>query len=158
MLFPARAWKHGLLRLCILSLPLSLLLIQKGQAQAVAIAEVDGHITDQSGSAVAGAQVKITETDKQQVHTAVSDAEGRYALPNLPVGNYQLEVTASGFKTYVQQGIVLQVGNNVQVNVVLQIGAVSESVEGHGKRQHGGDQRQCDFTGNRSEAHSRPAS
>jgi hypothetical protein len=47
----------------------------------------------------------------------------------LPVGPYQLKVTASGFKTFVQSGIVLQVGNNVQINVPMQVGALSESVQ-----------------------------
>ena len=98
-------------------------------AQAVAIAEVSGLISDPSGSAVGGAQVKMTETDKQLVRTTVSDEQGRYTLPNLPVGPYRLEVSAPGFKGFSQSGIVLQVGNNVQVNVTMQVGSVSESIE-----------------------------
>ena len=62
----------------------------------MAIAEVDGYVVDPSGSGVANAQVKMTEVDKQQVHQTVTDAQGRYALPNLPVGAYQLEVTTAG--------------------------------------------------------------
>ncbi len=98
-------------------------------AQAVAVAEVDGHVTDPSGQALANAQVRMTEVDKQQVHNAVTDNEGRYSLPNLPVGAYRLEVTAQGFKTYVQSGIVLQVANNITANVTMQIGSVSESIQ-----------------------------
>jgi hypothetical protein len=98
-------------------------------AQAVAVAEVDGHVLDQTGAPVANAQVKMTETDKQQVHDTVSDPQGHYALPNLPVGAYKLDVTAPGFKTYSQTGIILQVANNVEANVIMQIGSVSESVE-----------------------------
>ena len=65
-----------------------------------------------------------------QVIGAVVDVEFPAGqLPNLPIGNYQLEVSASGFKTYVQQGIVLQVGQNISNNVTMQIGAVSENVE-----------------------------
>jgi hypothetical protein len=97
-------------------------------AQAVAIAEVTGTVSDPSGAAVASAQVKITETDKQQVRTTVTDSQGRYTLPNLPVGPYRLEVQADGFKSYIQQGITLQVGNSVQLNVVLQLGSLSESI------------------------------
>jgi hypothetical protein len=100
----------------------------RARAQAVAIAEIDGYITDPSGRAIAGAQVKATELDKDQVHNTVSDATGRYALPNLPVGNYRLEVASSGFKTYVQTGIILQVEQNIQINVAMQIGAVTESI------------------------------
>ena len=97
--------------------------------QAVAIAEASGTISDQSGSAIAAAQVKMTETEKQLVRTAVSDGQGRYTLSNLPVGPYQLEVSAPGFKGYKQSGIELQVGNNVTINVIMQVGSVSESVE-----------------------------
>src|SRR6476646_3654314 len=64
----------------------------RSMAQAVAIAEVTGTVSDPSGAAVASAQVKMTETDKQQVRTTVTDSQGRYTLPNLPVGPYRLEV------------------------------------------------------------------
>ncbi|MBV8710005.1 MAG: carboxypeptidase regulatory-like domain-containing protein, partial [Acidobacteriaceae bacterium] len=90
---------------------------------------MDGRVTDPSGASIAGAQVKITNADTQQVRQTTTDSDGRYQLPNLPVGNYQLEVSTSGFKTYVQQGIVLEVGQNISNNVTMQIGAVSESVE-----------------------------
>ena len=98
------------------------------EAQAVAIAQVSGVVADPTGSVIAGAQVKITETARRAARTAVTDSQGRYVLPNLPVGPYVLEVTANGFKTYVQSGIVLQVGNNVQINVRLELGSLSESV------------------------------
>src|SRR5262249_49775380 len=57
------------------------------------------------------------------------DSTGRYALTNLPIGNYMLEVSSSGFKTYVQRGIILQVANNIDIPVTLQIGAVTESIQ-----------------------------
>jgi Carboxypeptidase regulatory-like domain/TonB dependent receptor len=129
MMFPARARKRESLRALLLVLTLAVLPVQKIQSQAVAVAELDGRVTDQSGAIVSGAQVKLTETDKQQIHNSETDGQGHFSLPNLPIGNYQLEVSAPGFKNYIQQGIVLQVANNVEVNVVLQVGAVSESVE-----------------------------
>jgi len=100
----------------------------RARAQAVAIAEIDGYVTDPSGQAIVGAQVKATELDKDQVHNTMSNATGRYALPDLPVGNYRLEVSVSGFKTYVQTGIILQVASNIEINVPMQIGAVTESI------------------------------
>ncbi|MCU1262569.1 MAG: hypothetical protein JWO80_5454 [Bryobacterales bacterium] len=114
---------------CVLALSSALLFAPRASAQAVAVAEVDGHVTDPSGQAVAGAQVKMTEADKQQVHLTRTDGEGRYALPNLPVGAYTLEVSAQGFKTYQQTGITLQVANNVEANVKMQIGSVSDSIQ-----------------------------
>ena len=128
MSFITPTFRRGLLPLLV-SLALSWALVPAAYSQAVAVAEVDGHVLDPSGQYVAGAQVKMTETDKQQVHVTVTDGGGRYQLPNLPIGGYQLEVTASGFKSYVQKGITLDVGNNVEVNVTMQIGAVTESVQ-----------------------------
>ena len=90
------------------------------RGQSVAVAQVSGTITDPTGKAVVGAEVTMTETDKQLVRTTVSNEVG-YTLPNLPVGPYRLEVKAPGFKNYAQSGIVLQVNNNVQINVVMQI-------------------------------------
>ena len=101
----------------------------RARAQAVAIAEIDGYVTDPSGQAIAGAQVKAINVDKGQVRDTVSEATGRYALPDLPVGNYKLEISAKGFKTYVQTGIILQVASNVTVNAPMQIGAVTESIQ-----------------------------
>ena len=100
----------------------------RARAQAVAIAEIDGYVTDPSGQAIVGAQVKATNVDEGQVRNTVSEATGRYAMPDLPVGNYKLEVSAAGFKTYVQTGITLQVASNVTINVPMQIGAVTESI------------------------------
>src|SRR6266566_5272615 len=98
------------------------------RGQSVAVAQVSGTITDPTGKAVVGAEVTMTETDKQLVRATVSNEVG-YTLPNLPVGPYRLEVKAPGFKNYAQSGIVLQVNNNVQINVVMQIGSISERIE-----------------------------
>lgn len=54
------------------------------EAQAVAIAQVAGRVADPTGAPVAGAQVKIIETGKQQVHTTASDDQGRYTFPICP--------------------------------------------------------------------------
>ena len=97
--------------------------------QAVAVAEIHGQVLDPSGSAIAGATVKLTQTDTQYTRTTTSDAAGGYIFANLPLGPYRLEVTNQGFKTNVQSGIVLQVGNNVQINASLQVGTVSENIE-----------------------------
>src|SRR5437764_1715755 len=98
-------------------------------SQAVAVAEVSGVITDASGGALPTAQVIMTETNKQSSRTVLTDPAGHYVLTNLPVGPYRLEVKANGFKDYQQTGIVLQVNNNVQINVTMQVGSISERVE-----------------------------
>ena len=99
------------------------------RAQTVAVAEISGTVTDASGSAIPGAIVSMTETDKQTVRSTVTGSQGGYVLPDLPVGPYRLEVRANGFKDHVESGLDLQVGNNIQVNVTMQVGAVTERVE-----------------------------
>ncbi len=99
------------------------------KAQATAVAQVSGTVTDATGAAIVNAQVTVTETSKNLVRTVATDVGGRYTLPNLPVGPYRLEVTSQGFKNYVQDGIVLVVNNNIEINVPMQIGAASERVE-----------------------------
>lgn len=97
-------------------------------AQAVANAEIRGVITDASGAVVPEAKVKATQVETSRVSTTVSGTDGSYVLPNLSVGPYKLEVSAPAFSTYVQSGIILQVGNNVQINVALQVGAVTQEI------------------------------
>jgi hypothetical protein len=86
-------------------------------------------VTDQSGAAVVHATVTMTETDKDAVRSTFTDSSGAYVLANLPVGPYRMEATAPGFKDYLQNGIVLVVNNNIEINVRMQIGSISEKVE-----------------------------
>jgi len=54
---------------------------------------------------------------------------GSYVMPNLALGPYRLEAMLPGFRSFVQTGIVLQVSSNPVVNVVLEVGQVTEQVE-----------------------------
>ncbi len=97
-------------------------------AQAVANAQVHGTVTDASGAVVPGAHVTATQTETAQARTTITSSDGEYVLPNLPIGPYRIEVTASGFSNYVQSGIILEVANNVQINVALQLGSVTQEM------------------------------
>jgi hypothetical protein len=97
--------------------------------QAVAVGSVSGTVSDQSGSSVPGAAVRMIQTDKGTVSTGNTNTEGRYTFNNLPTGPYRLEVSANGFKNYAQTGIILQVAENLTQNVALQVGALTETVE-----------------------------
>src|SRR5580698_8852461 len=108
---------------------LFLLWAPAARSQTVAVASVSGTVTDPTGSAIAGAMVTMTETDKQIVRSTLTDSLGIYVLPELPVGPYRLEVRANGFKDHIESGLVLEVANNIQVNVALQVGSVNERVE-----------------------------
>jgi len=100
-------------------------------AQAVSNASVTGRVLDAQGALVAGAQIKMTGVDTGTVYNAVTNSDGIYTIPSMPIGAYTLESTVSGFQTYVQSGILLRVGDHVQLNVSLKVGAVAERVEVH---------------------------
>ena len=106
-----------------------LLAFWSGAAWAqVSTAQIQGTVQDASGLAVQGAEVKAMQTETGTVRTAITGVDGGYALPDLPVGPYQLEVTKEGFSKYVQTGIVLQVASNPTIPISLKVGQVTEQV------------------------------
>src|SRR5690242_15279330 len=98
-------------------------------AQAVAVAEVDGVVSDSSNRIIVGAQVTLIQTETQAPHSSVTDGQGRFLIGNLPPGPYVLDVKSAGFKDYRQTGIILEVGRTIDINVMLSVGAVTETVE-----------------------------
>jgi hypothetical protein len=97
-------------------------------AQNISTSQIQGTVKDASGLGVPGAEVKAIQTETGVLRTAVSGSTGDYVLPTLPIGPWRLEVSKQGFSTYIQTGIVLQVGTNPTVDAALKIGAVSEQV------------------------------
>jgi len=106
----------------------AILVMATGLAWAQATAELAGRVTDESGAVLPGVSVTVTQTDTGFTRTTVTDGEGGYSLPNLPTGPYRLEVALQGFRTYVQTGIVLQVGATPTINAVLAVGNLEETV------------------------------
>ena len=91
-------------------------------------AELSGRVTDPSGAVLPGVTVTMTQTATRATRTAVTNADGAYVLSNLPTGPYQLEASLQGFRSYVQNGIVLQVAATPTINVVLALGDVAETI------------------------------
>src|ERR1700683_5173491 len=83
-------------------------------------AQLNGTVTDASGSSVAGATLSVRNTDTNTTYTATSNDRGVYAVANLTPGNYELKVSFTGFASYTQTGIVLTVGQAATINVGLQ--------------------------------------
>src|SRR5437773_3579853 len=100
-----------------------------GSVWAQATAQISGTVQDQSGAVLPGSEITATQTDTGVSRTTITNETGSYVLPNLPLGPYRLEAGLPGFRTYVQTGIVLQVNSSPVINVVLQVGQVSEQVE-----------------------------
>ena len=90
---------------------------------------VTGTVTDPGGAAVSGASVKLNNTGTDAAQTVTADAEGNFRFLLLPPGNYSVQVSAPGFKSYTRTGIVVEVDRSIAVPVSLQIGQVNETVE-----------------------------
>ncbi len=91
-------------------------------------ATITGHVLDSSGSAVPQAAIQARNIDNNEVTTATSDAQGVFTIPFLRPGNYTVSTEAAGFKKHVREGLTLQVGQTANLNLNLEVGAVSESV------------------------------
>src|ERR1017187_1842993 len=99
------------------------------RAQSVGGGQIQGLVTDVTGAAVPGADVEALQTSSGLRRAVTSGADGGYIFPNLPVGLYQLSASKAGFNGYKQSGIVIQVGNNLRIDMVLQVGGVTQTVQ-----------------------------
>src|SRR6266699_4024678 len=109
--------------------PIVMLILVGQCVWAQSTAQISGTVKDSTGAVLPGAEVTATQTETGIARNTVSNETGSYALPNLPLGPYKLEAVLPGFRTFVQTGIVLQVNCKPTINVVLQVGQVSEQVE-----------------------------
>ncbi len=105
-----------------------LLAIPMAAVAQVTTATIVGTTSDPSGSIVPGAQVTARNVDTGLTRSVTSGEDGNYRLEFLPVGNYALEVTTTGFKKAYLSGIVLQVNDTARVDVALTVGQVTETV------------------------------
>ncbi len=114
-------------KLRYLLMPLFLLLACAG-AFAQANSELTGVITDTTGAVISGANVVLTEPATGFTRATVSGATGLYDFAGLNPGNYNLTVTANGFKTSTQSGIVVNVSGTFRADTKLTVGAQSATV------------------------------
>src|SRR5271170_6510992 len=94
---------------------------------------ITGTAADSSGAALVGAAVTVTNEGTNVSQSTITDSQGRYSVPDLPVGNYTVQATLSGFQTVVHKGITLAVGATPVVDFALPVGRVSETVNVEGQ-------------------------
>jgi len=91
-------------------------------------AQLSGTVLDPSGLPVAGASVTVREELTAYTRSTKTTASGEYLFPSLPPGSYEVTVEMSGFASYVQNGVSLQVGKSVNLPVDLKLGAQTQHV------------------------------
>ena len=89
-----------------------------------------GTVSDSTGAVVANASVMVTNVATSFVSKSVTSPEGAYYIPYLAPGTYRLTVEMSGFKKYVDDGILVSSGEVPRIDVKLELGGVSETVTG----------------------------
>ncbi|HYO81850.1 MAG TPA: TonB-dependent receptor [Bryobacteraceae bacterium] len=90
---------------------------------------VSGTVTDPGGAAVAGAKLTLVHVDTNTTLTSATSEAGEFNIPNLSPGSYRLDVTAPGFKHQVQDKIIVAAASGTRVDVQMQLGQVTETIE-----------------------------
>jgi hypothetical protein len=98
-------------------------------AQSAAEGTVRGLIHDQQGAVLPGVSVTATSPTVVATFTAISGEDGSYRLLNLSPGEYSITAELQGFSKYVRPGIVIRAGLNIAVDIILNVGAMSETVQ-----------------------------
>ncbi len=106
--------------LCVPSAPVA--------AQTVG-ASLSGTVQDATGAVIPGVELTLINEGTGAVSTFVSDEAGRFSFQNLAPGSYELRASLPGFKEYVQSGIQLRINQKARLDVVMEIGEVTETIE-----------------------------
>src|SRR5271154_6241126 len=91
-----------------------------------------GTVTDSSGASVAGATVTVKNIGTGLTRTVTTAEDGSYSVPELPIGNYNVTVTLTGFKSGVVNALAVEVSTQVRADVALQAGDVAQQIEVQG--------------------------
>lgn len=92
-------------------------------------ARLVGTVKETSGAVVPGVSVTATNLDTGLLRTSVTNEQGDYVLPTLPVGRYEVAAELSGFKRVVQSPVPLDVDQTARVDLLLELGDLTETVE-----------------------------
>ncbi len=94
---------------------------------------ITGTITDSQGARVPGVEVIATQVATNLTYKGSSSDDGTYVIPALPVGRYEVNATASGFKTFRRTDIQLEVSQRLRLDITLELGQLSETITVQGE-------------------------
>ena len=118
-------WQH---KYCIPTLACFLSLFCNSPAWCQVSATLSGTVRDQSGAVVSGAAVRAKNEGTGAIRKGVTDGAGRYQLPALPVGPYEVRVDKPGFAEAIRTGIDLVVGQDANMDLILRLGEANQQV------------------------------
>jgi hypothetical protein len=88
-----------------------------------------GKVTDPSGAAVVGAKITATDVDRGTQWPTVTNGDGAFSLPRVPIGTYDVKVEQQGFQTAAQSHVALEMNQVARLDFQLQVGSLSQTVE-----------------------------
>jgi Carboxypeptidase regulatory-like domain len=97
-------------------------------AAAQAGGSLSGTVKDTSGGVIPGATVTLMNTTLGNQNVAITDGQGAYSFPNVPVGRYNLTITLEGFKASRRTGVAVDINSRLQIDATLEVGGQSETV------------------------------
>ena len=108
---------------------LLLCFLVSGTMLAQTFGDISGEVRDQSGAVIGGVVVTLTNVGTNATRTTESNDQGIFAFPALQPGQYTLKAEKQGFKTFSRTGIAVEVQLSARINIDMQVGSVSESIE-----------------------------
>ena len=112
----------------LVSVLLCVLTVSAAPAAAQTSATMTGRVVDASGGAIPGVTVTVRHVERSIERFGITGPDGRFVLAALPVGAYDVRAELAGFKPVVRQGVVLTVGEAVDVDFTMEVGALAETV------------------------------
>jgi hypothetical protein len=113
--------------LCLQFVFLFIVSLAVADAQGL-LGTISGTVTDQTGAVIVGSTVTARNPATNFEVTAITQTNGLYQLPNLPVGTYAVTISRPGFQTVIHSQILVQAERTATVNGSLQVGALSAEV------------------------------
>lgn len=90
---------------------------------------INGTVTDSTGAVIAGAKVSVQNLETNAVRTSITSSSGNYSVSQLPPGSYRERIESHSFNTYLQDQIVLEIGQTIENNATLHAGNESITVQ-----------------------------
>jgi outer membrane receptor protein involved in Fe transport len=104
------------------------ILLMSATCLAQGIGVIYGTVTDPSGAGVAGAKVEAALTERGTTRAGTTTEAGEYVFSAMPIGTYDIRVTAAGFQQFHHEAVTLNANQNVRVDAALTIGSINQSV------------------------------
>jgi Carboxypeptidase regulatory-like domain/TonB dependent receptor len=131
--FPGHSHSYRVTLACVLPLLLLLGVPVRSSAQVAITGKITGVVKDPSGAPVPNATITAKSSALFAPRTTTSEGDGSYLLDLLPVGTYEVAISASGFRAFTQTGIVLTAGFTATVSPALTVGEMTQTIRVEGE-------------------------